>query len=298
LSERNVDNYNVLEGERARAWFISPPPLILILTVSPPAPPIVILGFKNAITQTSWFTPTLLASSSADRGVHLHDANTGSRIRKYTSHNSVVNCVVGDGGSNLVVSGGDDRFVMLHDVRSRDCVARIKHGYQVLAVDIDESRMWTGGVDNVIRGFEIRALTSGSGVDHKPVITLGGHNDSVTGLKVGLGGTRLVSNGMDGCVKSWDISPYVTSENSRLRWSNGTEVKHDSEKRLLRCTMSEDGGLVTGGSSDRNVHVMDGDTGEGKFLLPGHEGAVTDVQFNGGVIGSAGVDRNVLVGVL
>lgn len=267
----------------------------------------VLTGFKNAVTQLCWLSPSTLITSSADKSLHLFDCDTGTRIRKLPWHKSIVNCCDGSPytvTSNVIVSGGDDRVLYVGDDRSRNVSGSIQHEYQVTACKLgtDGNTVYTGGVDNIVRAFDIRMMNGGEGKGAEELFNLQGHTDTITGITLGgIGSMSLYTNSMDSTIRAWDVSPYASS-NNRTSWCNSTNgTSHDSEKRLLRIryNLTPSGeGLITAGSSDGCVSVIDGDTGVVKFKLPGHKGAVTDAEWKQGVLASGGVDRQVIVGEL
>ena len=60
----------------------------------------------------------------------------------------------------------------------------------------------------VIRKFDVRKAG-------QEVLSLRGHEDTVTGLCVSPEGSHLLSNAMDHSLRSWDIRAFVTSEDQR-----------------------------------------------------------------------------------
>lgn len=119
----------------------------------------VLTGHKNAITQISWPSKQCILSASADKTVACWDANKGQRIRKYSEHSNIVNCVAAPTPTGnteqctVFASGGDDCNVILWDVRCRESIAVIELEYQVLSVAFSGSGdgLYSGGIDNIIR---------------------------------------------------------------------------------------------------------------------------------------------------
>ena len=71
------------------------------------------------------------------------------------------------------------------------------------------------------------------------------------------------------------------------------------KRQVLRVVLtSTDGAVTPGDRTDGIVNVMDGESGDVLFKLPGHKGAVTDAKVFKGVLASAGVDRQVIIGEL
>lgn len=132
--------------------------------------------------------------------------------------------------------------------------------------------MWFGGVDNTIRGLNLKK--------RQIEYTLVGHMDTITGLTLSPCGTRLLSNAMDNTVRLWDIQPYSTSPTRELSVFLG--ATHNVERNLLRCSWSHDMKLVSAGSADRTTNIWEVETGVLKHRLGGHTGSVNETAMHPG----------------
>lgn len=281
----------------------------------------VLTGHKNAVLDVKFVGEDHIVTASADKTLILWDAYTGARIRTFRGHTKVVNAVDTTSSSLLVASASDDGYIKLWDARAHSSrgafVMQLLHGnHQVTSValsSLDATAVYSGGIDNLITAFDIRAsshtgssdsTTTRSNVKSEEeeckIMSLKGHADTITCLSVSPDGSQLLSNSMDGTIRSWDIRPFTTTPHQRLlkTFVGGT---HNAEKSLLNCSWSADGTMVTGGSADRLVHVWDEYTAEELYCLPGHTGCVNSVLFHpqqNNIIASASADKTIFLGQL
>ena len=272
----------------------------------------VLKGHKNAVLQVRWMapgdvsSPPLLASCSADKTVSLWDANKGHRLRKMEEHTGIVNCLdTAKHASTILASGSDDCTATVWDTRQEEPVCTLFHDYQVtsIAVSADAGTVYTGGIDNIIRLWDMR-----KGEPEEPYLCLSGHTDTITGLSLSPDGHSLLSNAMDASLRVWNVRPYVpgmqtsnTMEQGELRCTHLFHGHtHGAEKALLRCAWSADGTLVAAGSADRSVHIWDAETCEPKYRLPGHTGSVNEIAFHHSepIVASCSTDKTIWLGEL
>ncbi|KAJ1499185.1 U5 small nuclear ribonucleoprotein [Coelomomyces lativittatus] len=110
----------------------------------------------------------------------------------------------------------------------------------------------------------------------KPLFTLSGHMDTITGLSLHPDGTRLLSTSLDHTLRVWDIKPY--SPERHLACIEGCQ--HDFSRNLVKPCWSTTGRYIACGTGDRLVHVWEV-LKLGVFMrLPGHRGTVNQVDWH------------------
>ena len=135
-------------------------------------------------------------------------------------------------------------------------------------------------------------------MENKPLMTLEGHEDTITGLDISPCGSFVLSNSMDNTLRMWDTRAFVEGERETKRFVGHS---HNFEKALLRCAFNADGTRVGSGSADSCVYVWEVENAKLKYKLPGHKGVVSGVAFSPAenpVIASGGADGVVFVGEL
>jgi len=230
-------------------------------------------------------------SGSADKTAAVFDVESGERIRKLRDHSSYVNSVCPSRhGDPLLVSGSDDCSAMVWDVRVKGAQHVFSTEYQVTAVAFsdDAQLVFSGGIDNEIRCWDIRA--------DKLLYSLEGHQDTVTGIKLSPNGNYLLSNSMDNTLRTWDVRSYTN--NAKRAVQSYDSVKHDFQMQLLKVAWSTDGARISGGSSDGFVYITDAATKRILYKLPGHAGSVNEVDFHPteGIVASCSNDKRIFLG--
>jgi Prp8 binding protein len=258
----------------------------------------VLKGHKNAVLQVEWLPISgNLISCSADTTVCVWDANKGKRLRKLEEHTGIVNsCAVAKTNPAVIVSGSDDCTATLWDIRGENEALSMFHDYQVTSVAVTEDGMfvYTGGIDNIIRKWDLRKGEE----PEEEISSLHGHHDTITGLALSPDENYILSNSMDASLRMWNVRPFTNNKDRCEKVFSG--AKHGAEKNLLKCAWSADQQMVTAGSSDRNVHIWEVDSADNMYCLPGHMGSVNDVAFHPlqPIIASGGTDRQIWLGEL
>lgn len=256
----------------------------------------VLSGHKNAVLDVKWSQDgEHLATASADKIVAWWDGNTGQRIKRFVGHEGIVNKVDTSRVSfKSVASASDDGTVKVWDARVKSATATLDCEYPTTSVafGLDDNIVYSAGIDNCITAWDLRMV-------EKKSMMIKAHQDTITCLSLHPKGTHLLSNSMDGTMKSWDVRPFVPDGNKRhcKTFLGGT---HNAEKGLLNCSWSSDGNMVSGGSADKVVHIWDEMTAEELYYLPGHKGCVNAVVFHPkeNVVASGASDKAIYVGEL
>jgi Prp8 binding protein len=251
----------------------------------------VLKGHNSAVLEVHWSTgEDFLFSASADKTVGVWDPNVGERVKKCKGHSSYVNsCCPARRGPQLIVSGSDDNTVRLWDVRVKGCLESLNHGFPVTAVCFSDhsDKIFSAGIDNDIKVWDMRK--------NEVVMTLEGHTDTVTGIRLSPDGNHLLSNSMDQTVRMWDVRPFCQGSRNVKTFQG---AQHNFEKTLLKCSWSPDGTKISAGSADRFVYIWEVASRRILYKLPGHRGSVNEVDFHPDepIIGSASSDQTIYLG--
>lgn len=233
----------------------------------------VMKGHKESVLEVAWNRDgTQLYTASADKTGAVWDIESGERIKQLRDHESFVNSVVAARrGDPYLLTGSDDCSAKLWDVRRRKAVQTYTCDYQVLACAFsdDSSISFTAGIDNIVYAWDTRK--------NEILYKLEGHKDTITGLKLSPDGTHLLSNSMDGTLRTWDVRNYTPTGRVGSVYEG---VHHDFQQLMLRCSWSADGSKITAGSADRLVYVWDTASKNILYKLPGHSGSVNEVDFH------------------
>jgi Prp8 binding protein len=254
----------------------------------------VLKGHSGAVLDLQWQRDgERLYSASSDKSAAIWDVETCTRIKKLRDHKSHVNSVdSAKHGDPFLVTGSDDCYAMMWDARVRGAVHRFQSSFAVTSVafSTDSLMVYSAGLDEKISAWDVR--------QGQVLYELLGHTDTVSGLRVSPDGTRLLSNAFDNTLRMWDIRPFVSGQLSNRFLGNFVGAQHDFQKSLLKCSWSKDGSRVSAGSSDNFVHVWDVNSKQMLYKLPGHTGAVMEVDFHPSepIIVSASQDKTMFVG--
>ena len=264
----------------------------------------VLSGHANAVLDVGFLQPSIVVTASADTTGAVYDITTGQRLHQKLPHDGqIVNALsTSSFDPHCWTTACDDGQVRLWDVRTK---CRRQGPVHTFAADDDTTTpmtavaysaqhqtIYTGGIDNHIHVFDIRS-------SNNRIMTMKGHDDTITSLSLHpQHELELLSHSMDATIRSWNVRPSHEHKTRHLKTFEGAKV--NSEKGLLRCSWKADGSMITGGSSDKMVHIWDEFTSQTLYSLPGHIGCVNSVIFHPteNIIASASSDKTIYVGEL
>lgn len=250
-------------------------------------------GHKSAVLDLQWSRDSqVLYSASADMQIASWDLETGTRIRRHTGHEEIINCIdVAKRGEEFIISGSDDGYIGIWDPRQKAAMDYIRTSYPVTAVCLAEAgnELYSGGIDNDIKTWDLRMK--------RVAYDLKGHMDTITSLATSPDSQSLLSYSHDNTVRTWDIRPFAPTDR-QIRVFDGAHV--GLEKNLLRACWDNEGKKIGAGGGDGTVTVWEAKSGKMLQKLPGHKGTVNDVRFSpdGSMVLSASTDRTMLLGEL
>lgn len=161
---------------------------------------------KQAVWTTK-FSPqsqTSLMSTCDDRTVKLWDLPSQQSVSSFTGHQDYVRCgeYMSGQASSLLVSGSYDQMVKIWDPRaSASAVMTFKHPAPIESVlSMPSGTAVVAASDNEIHVLDLVAA--------KSLHVLKNHQKTVTSLCFASGGTRLVSAGLDGHLKIFEMAAW------------------------------------------------------------------------------------------
>lgn len=279
---------------------------------------------SNAVAGVA-FSPdgALLASASLDRTVKLWDMPK-RRLAATLAHPDPVAAVAFSPDGTLLATGGADPFVRLWNTTTweeagRFQAQRFAHG-RVLVFTPDGCKLAALDTNNAIGIWDVRT--------NARLLTLAGHNDSVTSLVFTPDGTTLVSGSRDSTIRIWDaatgselglltnmpalVYALAISPNGQML-AAGTAGRTDHLKLfdlpsrrelavlsghtryISSLAFSPDSKLLVSASADHSLRVWDTATRKEINTLRGHMDRLHSVAFSphGQLIATGGFDGSV-----
>lgn len=153
------------------------------------------------------FTPNLqrITCYTDDKSVKLWNIASEKVVQIYQNHTDYVRTgCVNPVSSNIIVSGGYDKIINLYDTRSNQVSFSVNHGSPV------ESLLFlpTGGIFISAGGTDVcvwDAFASG-----RLLTRVSQHHKTITCLRLGSDGKRILSGSLDRHIKIYDVASYQT----------------------------------------------------------------------------------------
>ncbi|MGW0073840.1 NB-ARC domain-containing protein [Streptomyces cellulosae] len=204
-----------------------------------------------------------IATTSADWTARVWDAHNGEELHVFEDDNVGViwSVAISPDSCRMAIchDNGSVSIYNIHDENELQCFTG--HTDVALGSAFSPNGEWlvTGGHDNTVRIWDLRAQQTASGA---------GHNDRPWSLAVSRDGTMLATSSLDRTVRIWDAETghqqHVLGHNSAV-W---------------HVEFSPDGAWAVTASSDETARMWDTAAGRLRYVFTGHSGAVWVAKFS------------------
>ncbi|MFH0899002.1 MAG: WD40 repeat domain-containing protein, partial [Pseudomonadota bacterium] len=224
---------------------------------------LLLAGHQGPVTGTA-FNPDgrTLASASFDRGIRIWDTASGRSEELAPRHDAnAASDVAYSSGGQMLASSDASGHMQLWDPRTGTLNGRLRARacFNSIAVSGDGSAVAAATESGLVYVWD--------GATSKLVAELRGHESESWGIAFAAGGRALVTSGVDGTVRRWDLA----------RKTGQIMDRHDGA--IWRLALSPDGSLLGTPSSDGTARIWNLASGERAGVLRGHRGTVRALRF-------------------
>jgi WD40 repeat protein len=204
-------------------------------------------------------------------------------LRALESPQSIVGSIALSSDNRLALVGCSDKKARLYDMTSgKELSADWKPNDVVrcVALSPDGKRAAFAGGDQVSgKDFDIHILDTDTA---KEIQRLKGHRAPVIGVAFTPDGRQVISSGIEGSLRSWDLQSGKSVKAMPEYWMASLAVSADCKRALIGC-------------NDGSIRLWDLEAGKRKLILMGHSASVKSVAFSldGRQALSASLDRTV-----
>lgn len=180
-----------------------------------------------------------IASFSDDKTVRVWDVPTENTLHSFTAHTDYIRAgIVNPEVPNIILSGGYDNIIKMWDIRTDKEVMTVDHSSPIESLLF----MPSGGMFLSAGGTDIKIWDALAGGKLRGALAQ--HHKTVTCLRLGSNGKRLLSGSLDRHVKIFDISTF--------------KVVHtlDFPNAILSLGVSPDDSTVAAGLVDGVIAVQ------------------------------------------
>jgi len=306
LARRMRDDYSHRIALAGRAWFQGNRPSVALQLDACPQPwrrwewdhlkccldyPPVEIGRHALEAWAVVYSPdgTRLASAGLDGAVHFYDLKKpGSKPRSLPKNDKPVWAVAFHPDGLRLATAGDDFIVRVWDLDTLTEIQSFEMQGEIhgVAFSRDGKRLAACTVPGLAIGRPRQGVAAvwdlASG---KKLVELGGHANGVHAVTFAPDG-RLVTAGMDGLVKLWNLNTRKADQFFR-----------GHRFRVYQVAVSPDGARLASASGDGSIGVWDMATGQRLHTLLGHREQVWGVAFSpdGSRVISSSDDRTIRV---
>lgn len=232
-------------------------------------------------------TGTLLLSGSRDDTVRMYDVATGVPLRIITQHQADVTAVTFNPDGGVIASGGRDGKIRLHSAEGQRVIELDQFGQAVwdLAFDPHGEILTSASEDGSIWLWGLWGSQAAT------LQRLVGHEGPVVSIQYSANGDYLISGGLDGTVRLWDLSLLDTQDQI-----TATVIMRGHLAPVMGLGLSADNQIAMSASLDGTVRLWDivGTSSIGREIsvINGTGAPLTNLAFNpaGNQAASVGTD--------
>jgi LPXTG-site transpeptidase (sortase) family protein len=252
-----------------------------------PEPRQILTGHTGRITSLAFNgDSSFVASASVDQQVRLWDVASGQLIQAIAHHEDVVTSVVFSPDGRWLATGSRDATIAIHDVQTGQLLASLdtlgRPVWSLAFQPMDETApdkitLASGGEDGSIWLWGLGNPTS--------VQRLTGHDGPVMSLAFSADGQRMLSGGMDGLLRLWnmrDLSTFPLMLRGHLA-------------PITAVSFALDDALLLSTSLDGSVRAWDSRTGDNLSAEMGSGLPLTALAVYENQVGLAGTEGKVTV---
>jgi WD40 repeat protein len=241
----------------------------------------------------------LLASGSWNTRISVRDVETGNVLYTLIGHTHKISSLAFSPDDSMLASASWDGDARLWNTKHGKLIKTLNHANKRLfhiTFSPNGRLLASGGEDGLLRIWDVDKLTSflhrlwGS----RTLRILRGHRGSIIAVAFTPDERFMISGSIDGTVRIWG-QPDVNGVWRLFSMLRGTQTLH----RLIHngdvtaLALSPDGETIAVGTSDKEIHLWDTQSGQHLRVLKGHEHWVSSLTFNpeGKVLASGGADQ-------
>lgn len=221
-------------------------------------------GYPLPITATAFSGDGLFLAYCSNNVVYVCDAATLTQRAMPAGHDNSVNCLAFSPDGTMLASGGNDRRVILWDLKSDEPIARVLGHHHVyvhcVAFSPDGQTLLSGSEDGNVQLWDVAARRLNRSFRR--------HTGAVAAAAFAPDGRRIASVSWDGSLRLWDAT---TDELLLQQGHNG---------QVVAVAFAPDGKSILTGGDDAKVQVWNPDARSEPVVLNGHKALIRSVNFS------------------